>query len=151
MFYNTKKPVVEVPTYQNNGEPNMNYDELTILGNTVREFERFDTFPAPPYLHEVKFESDELTSVCPITGQPDFYRITIEYTPDEVCLESKSLKLYLQKFRNEGIFGESLASQIINDIFDILLPQKISVVLCQKPRGGISITSTASREKDGQQ
>jgi len=125
----------------------MNYDELTTLGSTVREFKGFDTFPAPPNVTTVKFESDELTSVCPITGQPDWYSIVIEYSPDEACLESKSLKLYLQKFRNDGIFGESLASLIVDEIYEALLPHKVTVVLIQKPRGGISITSTASREK----
>lgn len=125
----------------------MSYDKLPTLGNTVREFQGFDTFPAPANVTAVKFESDELSSVCPITGQPDWYSIVIEYAPDASCLESKSLKLYLQKFRNEGIFGESLASLIVDDIYDALSPLNLTVVLIQKPRGGISITSTASREK----
>ena len=129
----------------------MQQDELKTLGNTVREFQGFDTFPSPTNITTVKFESDEITSVCPITGQPDWYSISIEYRPDGSCLESKSLKLYLQKFRNDGIFGESLASLIVDDIYEAILPQAITVVLVQKPRGGISITSTASRTKENSQ
>lgn len=125
----------------------MNYDDLTTLGSTVREFQGFDTFPAPTNVTKVTMNSDELTGVCPITGQPDWYSIEIEYIPDALCLESKSLKLYLHKFRNEGIFGESLASLIADDIFDALSPHYISVTLFQKPRGGISITSVAERQK----
>ena len=127
----------------------MSHDQLTTLGNTVREFQGFDTFPAPANVDIVKFESDELTSVCPITGQPDWYHITIEYIPNDLCLESKSLKLYLQKFRNDGIFGESLASHMVDEFFEALQPKSVSVILHQKPRGGISITSTASRKQDG--
>ena len=126
----------------------MNYEELTTLGGTVREFQGFDTFPAPKNVTLVALESDEFTSVCPITGQPDWYSIKIEYVPGEVCLESKSLKLYLHKFRNEGIFGEGLASLIADDIFEALSPKKVVITLWQKPRGGISITSVAERTKE---
>lgn len=126
----------------------MNYDNLTTLGSTVREFKGFDTFPAPENVDKVVLESDELTGVCPITGQPDWYTIIIEYVPDKLCLESKSLKLYLQKFRNEGIFGEALSGQIVDDIFEALSARSVSVNLLQKPRGGISIRSIASRIRD---
>lgn len=126
----------------------MNYDELTTLGSTVREFKGFDTFPTPANVKKVVLESDELTSVCPITGQPDWYTIIIEYVPAALCLESKSLKLYLQKFRNDGIFGEALSGQIADDIFEALSAHSVSVNLLQKPRGGISIRSIASRTKD---
>ncbi len=124
----------------------MSYD-LKTLGSTVREFQGFDTFPAPPNVTLVSMESDELTGLCPITGQPDWYSIKIDYVPDQLCLESKTLKLYLQKFRNDGIFGESLAGQIADDIFDALKPHSVEVRLVQKPRGGISITSVAERKQ----
>src|SRR5689334_21158650 len=114
----------------------MNTDFKT-LGQTVRSFQGFDVFPAPATVTRVVLESDEFTSVCPITGQPDWYSIRIEYSPDKLCLESKSLKLYLQKFRNEGIFGETLSAHIADEIYMALEPQEVTVILHQKPRGGI--------------
>lgn len=122
--------------------------ELKTLGHAVREFQGFDTFPAPKNIQRVVMESDEFTSVCPITRQPDWYDIKIDYVPDQVCLESKTLKLYLHQFRNEGIFGETLASKIVDDIFEALAPHEVTVELFQKPRGGISINSIASRKKE---
>lgn len=121
--------------------------ELKTLGQAVRTFQGFDTFPAPPNVTRVVMESDEFTSVCPITGQPDWYNISIDYIPDKLCLESKTLKLYLQKFRNDGIFGETLTGHIADEIFEALKPHQVIVTLLQKPRGGISITSTAERQK----
>jgi len=89
--------------------------------------------------------SDELTAMCPVTGQPDLYVATIEYWPGELCIESKSLKLYLSSFRNEGAFCEALAVRIRNDAAEALqLPaDKVRVTLRQKARGGITITATA--------
>ena len=89
--------------------------------------------------------SDELTAVCPITGQPDLYLVTIEYTPEALCLESKSLKLYLNGFRNEGGFCEALAVKIRDDVAAALelAARKVRVTLEQKARGGITITATA--------
>ena len=89
--------------------------------------------------------SDELTAVCPITAQPDLYVATIEYWPDRLCLESKSLKLYLAGYRNEGAFCEALAVRIRDDVASALeLPaDKARVTLRQKARGGISIVATA--------
>jgi 7-cyano-7-deazaguanine reductase len=81
--------------------------------------------------------------VCPVTGQPDLYVATIEYSPGPLCLESKSLKLYLNGFRNEGAFCEALAVRIRDDVAEALeLPaEKVRVTLRQKARGGISITA----------
>jgi 7-cyano-7-deazaguanine reductase len=89
--------------------------------------------------------SDEVTAVCPITNQPDLYVATIEYSPGALCLESKSLKLYLSSFRNEGVFCEALAVKIRDDVSNALdLPSdKVRVTLEQKARGGITITATA--------
>jgi 7-cyano-7-deazaguanine reductase len=88
--------------------------------------------------------SDELTAVCPITGQPDLYVATIEYSPGALCLESKSLKLYLNAFRDEGAFCEALAVKMRDDVAEALeLPrEKVRVSLEQKARGGITITAT---------
>jgi 7-cyano-7-deazaguanine reductase len=89
--------------------------------------------------------SDELVAVCPITGQPDMYVATIDYEPRALCLESKSLKLYLMQFRNEGHFGEALAVRIRDDIAEALEvdTDAVRVTLIQKARGGITITATA--------
>jgi 7-cyano-7-deazaguanine reductase len=88
--------------------------------------------------------SDELTAVCPVTGQPDLYLASIEYEPGPLCLESKSLKIYLSRYRNEGAFCEALAVRIRDDVAEALdLPRdRVSVTLEQKARGGITITAT---------
>jgi len=88
--------------------------------------------------------SDELTAVCPITGQPDMYTVTIDYAAKGLCLESKSVKLYLARFRNEGAFCEALAVQIRDDAARVLelIPSDVTVTLRQKPRGGITIVAS---------
>jgi len=101
-----------------------------------------ETF-ANPGVAQVELTSDELTAVCPITGQPDLYRVTIACRPDALCLESKSLKLYLMSFRNEGVFCEALAVQIRADVAAALelASERVTVTLEQKARGGITITA----------
>jgi 7-cyano-7-deazaguanine reductase len=103
-----------------------------------------ETFANPGVSH-VALRSDELTAVCPVTGQPDLYIATIEYWPTVRCIESKSLKLYLSGYRNEGHFCEALAVKIRDDIAEALgLPSdKVRVMLEQKARGGITITATS--------
>ena len=102
-----------------------------------------ETFENPGVSH-VAMTSDELTAVCPITGQPDMYVAAIEYEPDALCLESKSLKLYLSRYRNEGAFCEALAVRIRDDVASALeLPsEKVRVTLRQKARGGITIVAS---------
>jgi 7-cyano-7-deazaguanine reductase len=103
-----------------------------------------ETFPAPDGVGTVELASDEVAAVCPITGQPDWYHVTISYVPRERCVESKSLKLYLQAFRNEGIFCEAFAVRIADDLADALgCPVDVTVV--QKARGGITIRASAQR------
>ncbi len=85
----------------------------------------------------INFETDEFTSLCPITGQPDFARITIEYIPDELCVESKSLKLFLFSFRNEGSFYEDVTNRIYTDLFELLKPRQLVVIGEFTARGGI--------------
>jgi 7-cyano-7-deazaguanine reductase len=103
-----------------------------------------ETFPNPGVSH-VALRSDELSAVCPVTGQPDLYCATIEYWPGSRCIESKSLKLYLAGYRNEGHFCEALAVRIRDDVAGALeLPfDKVRVMLEQKARGGITITATS--------
>ena len=102
-----------------------------------------ETFPAPSNVTVVKFTSDELTSFCPVTEQPDFNTVEIEYHPDQLCVESKSLKLYLWTFRDERIFGEGLADQIAQDIYNKLQPHYCKVTLIQSIRGGLQMTAVA--------
>jgi 7-cyano-7-deazaguanine reductase len=100
-------------------------------------------FPKPEGITLVKFDCYELTSFCPITEQPDFSTVIIEYAPDQWCLESKSLKLYLWSFREDRIFGEGLASQIAKDIHQAVSPYWVTVTLTQNVRGGMQLTATA--------
>jgi 7-cyano-7-deazaguanine reductase len=103
-----------------------------------------ETFPNPG-VSVVELRSDELTAVCPITNQPDFYVATIEYRPRNLCLESKSLKIYLSRFREQGAFCEALAVQIRDEVASALVLEasEVAVTLVQKARGGITITATA--------
>ena len=119
--------------------------EFVALGHAGSEhYAGLETFPNPGVSH-VELASDELTAVCPITGQPDMYTARIEYWPGGLCLESKSLKLYLAHFRNEGAFAEALAVQIKTSVATALELDgaAVTVTLTQKARGGISITATA--------
>jgi 7-cyano-7-deazaguanine reductase len=119
--------------------------EFVALGHAgSNAYAGLETFPNPGVAH-VEMVSDELTAVCPITGQPDLYLASIEYSPGALCLESKSLKLYLATYRNEGAFCEALAVRIRDDVAAALEldRDRVSVTLEQKARGGITITATA--------
>jgi len=110
-----------------------------------------ETFPnkytARDYV--VEFHCPEFTSVCPITGQPDFARITITYAPDRKCLESKSLKLYLFSFRNTGMFHEEITNRILDDLVKACEPKWARVLGRMNPRGGISIDVIAEHTRPG--
>src|SRR6185437_16525360 len=97
-----------------------------------------------PGVEVVEMISDELTAVCPITNQPDFYTARIEYRPRELCLESKSLKIYLSRFRDQGAFCEALAVQIRDEVAAALEVDSaaVHVTLRQKARGGITISAS---------
>jgi 7-cyano-7-deazaguanine reductase len=86
----------------------------------------------------ITFQTSEFTSLCPITGQPDFATITIEYIPDELCVESKSLKLYLFSFRQIGTFYEEIVNRIYSDLFELLQPRRLVVNGDFTARGGIT-------------
>ncbi len=118
--------------------------DFTKLGKAMNApSKELDTFPAPPHVTAVTFTSDELTSFCPVTEQPDFNTVVIEYAPDQLCVESKSLKLYLWSFREERIFGEGLASEIAQDMFNKLQPHWVKVTLHQNIRGGLQMSAVA--------
>lgn len=86
-------------------------------------------------------ESDEVTAVCPVTGQPDYYRVQISFGPNLRGIESKSLKLYLQQFRNVGIFAENLSAVILESIMRCCDPKWCHVTVVQKSRGGVTLTA----------
>ena len=93
-----------------------------------------------PGIDVVEFvQNDEFTSLCPVTGQPDFADVYIQYTPNELCIESKSLKLYLQSFRNQRDFAETLAVGIALNLYEACQPYELTVSLRFKSRGGIAI------------
>ncbi len=107
--------------------------------------ETFDNqFPEREYIIEIV--APEFTSVCPKTGQPDFGTMTITYVPDRKCVELKSLKLYLQGFRNEGIFYEHATNRILDDLVAIVCPRRMTLKAAFTPRGGITTTVTATYE-----
>ena len=119
-------------------------DEFVALGHAGSEhYAGLETFPNPG-VTQVEMTSDELTAVCPITSQPDLYVARIEYRPERLCLESKSLKLYLARYRNEGAFAEALAVRIRDDVAAALElpPDRVRVTLTQKPRGGITLVAS---------
>lgn len=122
---------------------------LTILGSTVRgSIDHVETFPKPAHVSEVTLICTEVTSVCPITGQPDFYNIEIIYRPNDLCVESKSLKLYLQGFREKGLFGEAFSGELAEFLMKALKAEWVSVTVKQTPRGGIAIHSTSDIWED---
>lgn len=106
------------------------------------KLETFDNrYPDRDYKIEIR--APEFTSVCPKTGQPDFGVITISYTPASRCVELKSLKLYLQSFRNEGIFYENVTNAILDDLVAVLSPRWMKIEAAFSARGGITETVTA--------
>jgi 7-cyano-7-deazaguanine reductase len=101
------------------------------------QLELFDN-PRPGRDYTITIKCPEFTSVCPKTGQPDFGEIVIEYVAGQKCIELKSLKYYMQSFRNKGIFYESLTNQILDDLVTACEPRKMRVTARFTPRGGIS-------------
>lgn len=94
--------------------------------------------PKPERDYIIQHTSAEFTSVCPVTGQPDFATIFLEYTPDNFCVELKSYKFYLQSYRNEGIYFEAVTNKIADDLIEVLAPRYIKITAEFNIRGGIS-------------
>ena len=130
---------------------------VTLLGNQGTKYpdnyapEVLETFvnKHPDNDYFVKFNCPEFTSLCPITGQPDFAAITISYVPDVKMVESKSLKLYLFSFRNHGDFHEDCVNIIMKDLIRLMEPKYIEVWGKFTPRGGISIDPDCNYGKPG--
>src|SRR5690242_13629210 len=101
-----------------------------------KELETFPN-PSPGRDYVIRFECPEFTCVCPMTGQPDFATIFIEYVPDKTCVELKSLKLYLWSYRNEGAFHEAVTNKILDDLLGALKPRRLKVTGDFLVRGGI--------------
>ena len=119
--------------------------ELTVLGNTVRHaIDHVEVFPAPAGISTVTFTNDEVNSMCPVTEQPDLSTVVIEYVPDEWCVESKSLKLYLWGFRDRAVFAEALAVEIASEVMTTAQPASVTVTLTQRPRGGIEVQAVST-------
>jgi len=118
---------------------------LTLLGRGAQPSTRLETFPNhhPQRLYLVRLESNEFTCVCPATGQPDFATITVEYVPAERILESKSFKLYLWSYRDQGVFHEHVTNKILDDLVAALDPRWCRVQGAFSVRGGIRITVEA--------
>jgi len=116
------------------------------MGENFREaLETFENqFPERDYTIEIV--APEFTSVCPKTGQPDFGTLTITYTPNRLCVELKALKLYLQQYRNEGIFYEHATNTILNDLVAVVQPRWMKLKASFTPRGGITTSVTATYE-----
>lgn len=108
-----------------------------------------ETFPNPnpERNYSIEISCPEFTCLCPKTGQPDFARIEIRYTPDRVCIELKSLKLYLWSYRNEGAFHEAVVNKILNDLVAATAPRWMEVVGHFNVRGGIATAVTAAYGK----
>lgn len=98
--------------------------------------------PRPQRDYQIQFVFPEFTSVCPVTGHPDFATITVRYVPDERCVEMKSLKLYFFSFRNKGIFYEAVTNAILDDLVAVLKPRRMTVVGDFAVRGGTAGTIT---------
>ena len=129
-----------------------NTEGLTLLGGgslpqvDTPSTDLLETFvsPAPERHYEICFSTHEFTSMCPITGQPDYATITIRYIPKNRCVESKALKLYLRSFRNQGVFAEAIVNRMLDDLVEVLSPRSMTVAGDFTPRGGIGLRVEAS-------
>jgi 7-cyano-7-deazaguanine reductase len=125
--------------------------QLTLLGRTEAKLPaspseaRLETFlnPEPRRNYRIHFETGDFTSVCPVTGQPDFARIDIDYVPGRLCIESKSLKFYLASYRNERAFNEAVTNRILDDFVKACAPREAIVTAQFSARGGIALTVRA--------
>jgi len=122
---------------------------LTLLGGKAQPSKKLEVFPNhhPGRRYTVALSTSEFTCLCPATGQPDVASLTIKYIPDRYILESKSLKLYLWSYRNEGVFHEHVINTICDDILKVLNPHWIEVTGTFGVRGGIGITVVASHTR----
>lgn len=128
---------------------NEDLEKLTILGTPTLPSKNLEAFPnrAPDRFYLVTLDVDEFTCLCPKTGQPDFAKIQVDYVPDQKVVESKSFKLYLWSYRNEGAFHEHVVNQIMDDLVKVMDPHWIQVTGVFNIRGGIGITVQSEHTK----
>ena len=144
-----KETAAGTPPPSHGGPTEIGTDHLTVLGREHRApLPHVECFEAPPDVAMVRFRTEELSSRCPVTGQPDLSSVVIEYRPDRLCVESKSLKLYLWSFRDRAVFAEALAAEIAAEIDTTARPHHVRVTLTQRPRGGITIEAVAERGRE---
>jgi 7-cyano-7-deazaguanine reductase len=124
-------------------------DGLTLLGKDAESAGKLEVFPNhhPERDYVVTLTTEEFTCVCPMTGQPDFAKISIQYIPDRGIVESKSFKLYLQSYRNKGVFHEHVTNVILDDLVTALQPRWCKVTAMFAVRGGIGISVDAEYRK----
>jgi 7-cyano-7-deazaguanine reductase len=125
---------------------NQIHREFLMPTSPSRTLETFPN-PNPERDYEINISTPEFTCVCPMTGQPDFATITINYVPDELCVELKSLKLYFWSYRNEGAFHEKVTNQILDDLVSAMAPRRATVTGDFNVRGGLHTVVTASHER----
>ena len=113
-----------------------------------KTLETFDN-PEPARDYTIRLEIPEFTCLCPLTGQPDFAALTLEYVPDVLCVELKSLKLYFWSFRDEGAFHEAVSNQILDDLTELLTPRFMRLTAAFRVRGGITTTVVVEHRKEG--
>lgn len=123
-------------------------ENRAVTANQAPSADQLETFPNPRPSRDFSIEivCPEFTSLCPVTGQPDFGTITFTYTPAALCVELKSLKLYLQRFRNEGIFYEAVTNRLLDDFVAACQPTRCKVTGAFTARGGITTTVTCRHE-----
>ncbi len=130
---------------------NKKYASLTLLGNSEAAFPKspqsatIETFPNPKPNRDysIRLDCPDFTSLCPVTGQPDFAEILVDYIPDKLCIETKSLKLYLSSYRNVHSFNEQVINSVLDDLVKACRPRRIKIEGKFVPRGGLSLTVTA--------
>ena len=122
--------------------PKSDLKDLTLLGQKAQPSKKLEAFPNhnPGRYYQVTLKTSEFTCLCPMTGQPDFATVKVTYMPDKKVVESKSFKLYLWSYRNEGVFHEHLVNTIMDDLIKAISPHYIKVTGTFNIRGGIGIT-----------
>lgn len=136
---------------------NKKFANLTLLGNSEAAFPKsplqakIETFPNPKPNRDYSIHLDcpDFTSLCPVTGQPDFAEIFVDYVPDQLCLETKSLKLYLSSYRNFHSFNEQVINHILDDLLKACRPRRMKIQGKFVPRGGLSLSVTAEHPDPG--
>ena len=118
---------------------------------TTQPSRELDTFanPQPERDYTISMKLPEFTCLCPMTGQPDFATLHLQYVPDRLCVELKSLKLYIWSFRDEGAFHEAVTNRILSDLVEAISPRYMKLTADFNVRGGIYTTVTAEHRKEG--